>query len=278
MSIESNEVVSSLLALSSNSNREFELPKPLNSPSNDLKHIKVRERKQVPKKQRKRESRDLIIVEAKDIAKTSSITWTKEMVEYALELRFDTSNATAKRFKSALGNQQIFRAWNMLLISFNEKFPDVYINDRVKISNNIHKLRTEYLGCSKKFRETGNNIEEPHPEADEMLIKFKEGVNFGDFSLLPDYWEALLSSFSTRIGLSSAVLGQSDDVAGGIQGKQEVICIDQFSRIGIMKSCVIESEPKCSQAVMAVNSLGLEFEAAKKIEAMRVQLAELDPS
>jgi hypothetical protein len=99
-----------------------------------------------------------------------SLNWSTEMVEYALELRFDSTKITAKRFQTAKNNANV---WDRLLIFFKEKCPEVIVNDRNNICSKLDKLKAEYRECIRKFQETGNNIEET-VEDDEFFVQFKK--------------------------------------------------------------------------------------------------------
>ena len=92
--------------------------------------------------------------------KRENIRWSHEMVVTLLELRFDTTQTSAKRFHNARNNVQIAAAWTALAAQFNEIHSLDPPVDVSKLKNKSDKLKAEYRTNILRFKETGNAIEE----------------------------------------------------------------------------------------------------------------------
>lgn len=120
-----------------------------------------------------------------------------------------------------------------------------------QLKNCCTKVKSRYKECLSKFRATGNNIDEDvdDPDGENMFVKFKEGLDFQEFSWLPSYWETALSVFCVREGLSGVVLGQSEGEARNelqvVLGEPERLVMKEKSDSD--SSETISSESSCEE-------------------------------
>jgi hypothetical protein len=159
------------------------------------------------------------------VVKSERLEWDTGMIEYALELRFDTTKTHGKRFLNVKNAADMNKAWAHVYAAFKEKYPNAPLENRDKISSKIDKLKKEYRTCINKFKETGNHLEDEF-ESDDFKVTFKKDVSFKEFKWLPPYWEALLGAFASRAGMCSAILGQSGENAQQSGSLENPVCLE----------------------------------------------------
>src|SRR5688572_21026184 len=92
------------------------------------------------------------------VAAVPRARWTNAMVESLLEMRFDRTTVSGRRFHASRSNNESARAWALLEVEFNARHGVSFVVKQLQ--NKLDDVKAVYKKALARFKETGNSIED----------------------------------------------------------------------------------------------------------------------